>query len=60
MGLLVFRLLIFFKLLLQRKMGAKKGRIVRKIKFPTDIPAHFELGDSAADIQRRREEREQR
>ena len=39
-------------------MGPKKGRRVRKIKDPT-VPK-FELGDTAADIQRRREEREAR
>ena len=42
-------------------MGPKKGRRnVRKIEAPTDTPTKFELGDTAADIQRRREEREQR
>ena len=33
---------------------------MRKIKVPTDTPTEFELGDAAADIQRRREDREQR
>ena len=47
-------------LLLQRKMGPKKGRRARKSKVPTDIPTEFELGDMATDIQRRREEREAR
>ena len=37
-------------LLLQRKMGPKKGRRVRKIDVPTDTPTEFELGDTA-DIQ---------
>ena len=35
------------------------GRI-RKIEVPTDTPTEFELGDTAADIQKRREEREKR
>ena len=38
-------------------MGAKKGRKVRKIEIPTDTPPEFELGDTVADIQWRREER---
>ena len=33
---------------------------MRKIEVPTDKPARYELGDTAADILRRREEREQR
>ena len=42
-------------------MGPKKGRRnVRKIEVPTHIPKEFELGDTAADIQRKREEGEQR
>ena len=42
-------------------MGPKKSRkIVRKIEVPTGTHTEFELGDIAADIQRRREEREQR
>ena len=42
-------------------MGPKKGRMnVRKIAVSTDTPTKFELGDTAADIQRSREEREQR
>ena len=41
-------------------MGPEKGRKnVRKIEVPTDTPTEFELGDTAADIQRR-EDREQR
>ena len=40
-------------LLLKRKMGPKKGRRMRKIEIPTDTPTEFELGDRAADIQRR-------
>ena len=35
-------------------MGLKRN--VRKIEVPTDTPTEFELGDTAADIQRRREE----
>ena len=53
MGSLAVRLLF-----LQRKMGPKKSRIVRKIEVPTDTPTEFELGDTVADIQRRREEEE--
>ena len=41
-------------------MGPKNGRRVRKIEIQTDSPPEFELGDTAADIQRRREERETR
>ena len=41
-------------------MGPKKGRKVRKIEIPTDTPTGSELGDTAADIQRRWEKREQR
>ena len=41
-------------------MSHKKGRGVRKIEVPKDTPTVFELGDTAADIQRRREERDQR
>ena len=33
---------------------------MRKIEVPTDTPTEFELGDTAADIQRRREKREAR
>ena len=33
---------------------------MRKIEVPTDTPTEFESGDTATDIQRRREEREQR
>ena len=48
-------------LLLQRNMGPKKGRRVRKIEVPTVTPTEFKLGDTAADIhRRRREEREVR
>ena len=39
-------------------MGPKKGRRVRKIEVPTDSVLEFNLGDTAADIQWRREERE--
>ena len=38
-------------LLLQRKMGPKKGRRVRKIKVPTGTPTEFEFGNMVADIQ---------
>ena len=31
-----------------------------KIEVPTDTPKEFELGDTAADIKRRKEEKEQR
>ena len=49
------RLLFFLQeLLLQRKMG----RIVRKKEVLTDTPAQFELGETTADIQSRKEERE--
>ena len=41
-------------------MGPKKGGRVRKIGVPTDSFPEFELGDTAADIQQRREEREAR
>ena len=33
---------------------------MRKKEVPRDTPTEFELGDTAADIHRRREEREQR
>ena len=39
-------------------MGPKKGRRVRKIKIKTDSIPEFELEDTVADIQWRREERE--
>ena len=41
-------------------MGPKKGRRERKIEVPTDSVPKFELGDTAADIQRRREQWEAR
>ena len=41
-------------------MGPKKGRRVRKIEVPTDSVHKYKLGDTAADIQWRREERETR
>ena len=41
-------------------MGSKKGRRIRKINVPTDTPTEFELGDTTADIQRRREEARER
>ena len=45
----------------KRKMGPKKGRrAVRKIGVPTETPTEVELGDTAADIQRRRENRDRR
>ena len=37
-------------------MGPKKSRrAVRRIEVPTETPPEFELGDTVADIQRRRE-----
>ena len=47
-------------LLLKRKMGPRKGRRMRKIEFPRDTPTEFELGDTATDIQRKKEGREER
>ena len=41
-------------------MGLKKRRRVSKIEVPTDSVPEFQLGDTAADIQRRREKREAR
>ena len=41
-------------------MDPKKDRRVRKIEVPTDSVLEFELRDTAADIQRRREEKEAR
>ena len=42
-------------------MGPKKARKkVGKIEVPTDTPTELKLGITAADIQRRRHEREQR
>ena len=42
-------------------MGPKKAtKSVRRIEVHIDPPTEFELGDIATDIQRRREEREQR
>ena len=41
-------------------MGFKKGRRVRKIEVPSDSVNEFELGDTVADIQRKRQEREAR
>ena len=41
-------------------IAPKKARKnVRKIEAPTDTPTEFELGDTAADIQKKREVREQ-
>ena len=36
-------------------MGPKKGRRVRKIEVSTDSVPEFELGDTAADIQQKKE-----
>ena len=47
-------------LLLQRKMGPKKGRRQGKIEVPKDTPTESELEDTAADIQRRRGQRDER
>ena len=41
-------------------MGHKNGRRVRKIEVPTDSVHEFDLEETAADIQQRREEREAR
>ena len=41
-------------------MGPTKGKRVKKTDVPTDTPTEFELGDTVADIQSRREEREAR
>ena len=41
-------------LLLQERMGAKKGRRVRKMEVSTDTTTEFEFGVTTADIQRRR------
>ena len=41
-------------------MGPKKGQKSEEDSSPTDTPTEFELGDTATDIQRRREERETR
>ena len=41
-------------------MVAKNGRKVRKIEVPTDSVPEFELSDTAADIQCKREERDVR
>ena len=41
-------------------MGPKKDRRVRKIEVPTDSAPDFELGDTSADIQQRRQETEAR
>ena len=41
-------------------MGPKKGRRVRKIEVSTNSVPECELGDTAADIQWRRKEREVR
>ena len=39
-------------------MGPQRGRRMRKIEVPTDTPTDFLLGYMAADIHRRREEKE--
>ena len=41
-------------------IGPEKGKRVREIEVPTDGVPEFDLGDTAADIQRRREGREAR
>ena len=41
-------------------MVPNRGRRVRKIEVPTDNVPEFELGDTVADIQRRREKSEDR
>ena len=45
---------------LTKKIGPKKDRRVRKIEVPTDSVPKFQLGDTVADVQQRREEREAR
>ena len=40
------------------EVSKKAIKNVRKIEIPTDTPTVLELGDTAADIQRRRKERE--
>ena len=37
-------------------MGPKEGRRVRKIEVPTDTPTELDLGDTAAGIEKQREE----
>ena len=56
----MIRILFLQNTVFEKKMGSKKGRRIRKIKVPTDTPTEFELGDTTADIQRRRKEREAR
>ena len=41
-------------------MGSRTGRRVRKIQVPTDSIPEFKLGDTAADIQWKKEESEAR
>ena len=41
-------------------MSPKKGRRVRKIEVPINTPTEFELGQTLADVQQRREEKEAR
>ena len=41
-------------------MGPKKGRRVRMIEISTDSVPEIELGDTVADIQWRRQDREAR
>ena len=60
-GWLADRLLCFTNAALVHKIVPYKSRKnVGKIEVLTDTPTEFELGDTAAVIQRRREEREQR
>ena len=56
-----FSVEIQVKLTCCSRMGPKKAKKnVKKIGVQTDTPTEFELGNTAADIQRMREEREQR
>ena len=50
----------FYKRCFSKKNGPKKGSKVWKIEVLKDTTKEIELGDTAADIQMRREEREAR
>ena len=56
----IFKAFVFYKnaAAYYLTMGPKKGRRVRKIEVPTDSVPEFELGETAADILRRRQDRE--
>ena len=55
---LYFRFFFYENTAYYLTMGSKKARRVRKIQVQTDSVPVFELGDTVADIQWRREERE--